>query len=249
LVLEYEGTRYHGWQIQDNGYTVQEALSDAIYKISGERTMPHGAGRTDAGVHALGQVASFLTNSRIPGERIADALNAYLPRNISVLDSRDVSLDFHPRKHARGKHYRYLVLNRSRRDVMFENRSWHYSAELDVEMMNKAGSTFVGTHDFTSFCASGHSVKTFERTIHKATWHRMGDLLVFDVEGSGFLYNMVRIMVGTLVDVGRGKIIDSDVRDILERKNRMLAGATAPADGLYMMKVFYNEEDYDTKLR
>lgn len=250
LTIEYDGSAYHGWQCQKNGASVQETLAGAIAAITGERTMPDGAGRTDAGVHAVGQVACFRTASRIPAERFADALNAVLPRNVAITSSREVPAWFHPRKHATGKHYRFTVLNRPYRSALLEGRAWHVPAALDLEAMRRASADLVGTHDFRSFCASGHSVKTYVRTIWRAEWTEVpGEgLLRFDIEGSGFLYNMVRILVGTLVEIGRGKRPEADIRMLLEAGDRRRAGITAPAGGLCMMAVRYGPESAETGL-
>ncbi len=245
LTLEYDGASYHGWQCQKNGTSVQETLAGAIAAITGERTLPEGAGRTDAGVHALGQVACFRTASRIPAERFADALNAVLPRNVAVTASAEAAAGFHPRKHATGKHYRYTVLNRPYRSALLAGRAWHVPATLDLSAMRRAAADLLGTHDFRSFCASGHSVKTYVRTIRRAEWTEEPDsgLLRFDIEGSGFLYNMVRIVVGTLVEIGRGKRPDTDIRMLLAAGDRRRAGITAPAGGLCMMAVRYEADE------
>ncbi len=239
LLIEYDGAAYHGWQIQKNGSSVQETLAKAITAITGETVIPDGAGRTDAGVHALGQVAAFRTEARIPAERFADALNAVLPRNIAVVSSAEADMSFHPRKHATGKHYRYLVLNRPQRGALLEGRAWHVPAPLRFDAMQASVQGLLGTHDFRAFCASGHSVKTYTRTMTRAEWSRDGDLLRFDIEGSGFLYNMVRILVGTMVEVGRGRRTAENVREVLESQDRRRAGMTAPACGLCMMDVRY----------
>lgn len=244
LVLEYDGSAFHGWQCQKNGISVQETLADAIAAITGERVMPEGAGRTDAGVHALGQVACFRTASRIPAARFADALNAVLPRSMAVTAAAEAPMGFHPRKHAIGKHYRYTVLRRPYRSALLEGRAWHVPAELDLAAMRRAAADLVGTHDFRSFCASGHSVKTYVRTIRRAEWTEVQEegLLRFDIEGSGFLYNMVRILVGTLVEIGRGKRPEGDIRMLLAAGDRRRAGITAPAGGLCMMEVLYGPD-------
>ena len=243
LILEYEGSAYHGWQMQKNGETVQQRLGIAIAAITGTPCMPQGAGRTDAGVHAAGQVACFQTASTIPAERFAPALNAVLPRTISVCRSEEVSLSFHPRRDAVGKHYRYTVLNRSCRSALLADRAWHVARPLQLSLMQEAADVFVGTHSFEAFCASGHSVKTFVRTIRRSVWTDMGDgLLRYDVEGNGFLYNMVRILVGTMVEVGLGKRTPESVRELLAHGDRCLAGRTAPPGGLCMMAVRYGED-------
>ena len=245
LLIEYDGAAYHGWQIQKNGSSVQETLAKAITAITGEHVVPDGAGRTDAGVHALGQVAAFRTDARIPAERFADALNAVLPRNIAVVRSEEAEWEFHPRKNAICKHYRYQILNRSHRAALLDGRAWHVPGHLDLEAMRKASGLILGTHDFRAFCASGHSVKTYTRTMTRAEWTIDGDLLRFDIEGSGFLYNMVRILVGTLVEVGRGKRTPEGFREVLEAGDRRKAGITAPAGGLCMMEVRYGPHEWE----
>ena len=241
LIVEYDGSAYHGWQVQKNGISVQQQLGLAIGTITGVVCLPVGAGRTDAGVHAAGQVACFQTRSAIPAERFATALNAVLPRSISIRRSEEVPLSFHPRKDALRKHYRYLVLNRSQRSALMAERAWHVSKPLNLVDMQDAATQFVGTHHFGAFCASGHSVKTFERTVLHSAWTDLGDgLLAYDVQGTGFLYNMVRILVGTMVEVGMGKRQSDSIGDLLLCGDRRLAGKTAPACGLCMMSVYYD---------
>ena len=241
LIIEYDGSAFHGWQVQKNGSSVQETLARAIYAITGEQTMPTGAGRTDAGVHACGQVAAFPTDSRIPAERFAGALNAVLPRTVSIACSEDADTCFHPRMDATGKHYRYLILNRPCRCALMENRAWHVAGLLDECAMQAAADHIVGLHDFRAFCASGHSVKTYTRMITRAEWTRSGDRVLFDIAGTGFLYKMVRILVGTMVEVGRGRRTAAGFGEILSGGDRRKAGITAPACGLYMMSVRYGE--------
>ncbi len=241
LTLEYDGSTFHGWQIQKNGSSVQETLSKAITAITGEQAVPAGAGRTDAGVHALGQVAAFQTASRIPAERFADALNSVLPRSVAIVRSEEAEAGFHPRRDAVGKHYRYLVLNRHNRSGLMDGRAWHIPYELDFSRMQSAAVQLIGMHDFRAFCASGHSVKTYARTMTLAQWSRNGDIVQFDIEGTGFLYNMVRILVGTMVEVGRGRHTAEEFGKILAGGDRRQAGITAPPGGLYMMSVRYGE--------
>lgn len=257
LTIAYDGSRWHGWQVQDNAPTVQQAVSDAIFRTTGERVLPHGAGRTDAGVHARGQVALFRTSSRIPAERFRDALNSLLPDSISVLESEEAAADFHPQRSAVAKHYRYQILNRRSRDPFLAGRAWHVPGPIRLDLLQAAANAFLGHHDFHAFCASGHATKTYDRTIHRSEWREEGGLLVFDTVGSGFLYNMVRIMVGTMVDSalcgakreeGRpaprsGRwILPEDIPDVIASGDRAKAGRTAPPDGLYMMRVHYRQE-------
>ena len=241
LVLEYDGGAFHGWQCQKNGESVQQTLGNAIGIITGSVCMPQGAGRTDAGVHALGQVACFQTESRMPAERFMPALNALLPKTVAVRCSEEVSATFHPRRDAIGKWYRYTVLNRPWRSALLAGRVWHVPGTLAMDTMQAAAELFRGTHGFEAFCASGHSVKTFHRSISRSAWTDAGDgLLHYDVEGNGFLYNMVRIMVGTMVEIGLGKREPASISKLLCAGDRRLAGRTAPPDGLCMMAVRYD---------
>lgn len=244
LVLEYDGRAYHGWQVQKNGISVQETLARGIQTLTGVLEMPQGAGRTDAGVHALGQVACFRTEARMPAERFVPALNAVLPETISVVHAREVPLAFHPRRHATGKRYRYTVLNRSCRSALLAGRAWHVPAPLPVDRLNELASLFAGTHSFKAFCASGHNVKSFVRTVRSSRWtDGGGGILLYDVEGNGFLYNMVRILVGTMVEAAQGKLTTGQVKALLEEGDRRKAGRTAPAAGLCMMEVLYGDPD------
>jgi tRNA pseudouridine38-40 synthase len=239
LVIEYDGSSYHGWQYQKNALSVQEVLSKAIKKLTGEDIIPDGAGRTDAGVHAYGQVASFMTNSSIPSECFAPALNSYLPDNISIIESMEEKNGFHARFSAKGKHYRYIIINRDQKSALWANRAWHVRAPLDFEAMNRAAGLFMGHNSFRAFCAAGHSVKTFDRTILSSQWHREGELLIYDTKGDGFLYNMVRIMVGTMIDIGKGRFEPEIIEKAIKNEQRNLIGVTAPPSGLYLVEVFY----------
>lgn len=239
LVLEYDGSKYHGWQFQINACSVQEELAGAINKLTGESVIPEGAGRTDAGVHALGQVACFKTRSPIPAGKFAPALNCLLTPGVSVLRSEEVGPDFHPRFSAKGKHYRYLILNRPQRSPLWEDRAWHVRETLDLEAMEKAARYFEGTHHFRAFCASGHQNRTFDRTITHSTWTFQDGMLQYDTMGNGFLYNMVRIMTGTMVDIGRGRFPPEVILEAFETGDRNTLGMTAPAMGLYLVEVFY----------
>lgn len=239
LTIEYDGSGYHGWQYQKNALSVQEVLSKAIKKLTGEDIIPDGAGRTDAGVHAYGQVASFLTSSSIPAEKFSLALNAHLPGNISIIASREVEEDFHARFSARGKHYRYVIINRLQKSALLASKAWHVRQALDFDAMNKAAGYFLGHKNFKAFCASGHSAKTFDRTIFYSQWHKDGELLVYDTKGDGFLYNMVRIMVGTMVDIGKGCYEPEIIEEAIRNLQRNSLGVTAPPVGLYLVEVFY----------
>lgn len=238
LTIQYDGTKYCGWQKQPNSSGIQGTIEYAIYEITKEKVNIIGSGRTDAGVHALGQVANFKTNSNIPAARIPDALNAKLPKDISIIDCQEVSDDFHSRYSATGKIYRYLIYNKPYRSPLYKDISYHVRYDLDIEEMRVEAQSLLGTHEFKGFMSSGSSVKDTVRTIHNISIEESGDLIVLEVEGNGFLYNMVRILVGTLVDIGRGRI-DKPLEEIIASQDRGEAGHTAPAHGLFLKKVHY----------
>lgn len=238
LTIQYDGTKYCGWQKQPNSSGIQGTIEYAIYEITREKVNIIGSGRTDAGVHALGQVANFKTNSNIPAARIPDALNAKLPKDISIIDCQEVSDDFHSRYSATGKIYRYLIYNKPYRSPLYKDISYHVRYDLDIQKMRVEAQSLLGTHEFKGFMSSGSSVKDTVRTIHNISIEESGDLIVLQVEGNGFLYNMVRILVGTLVDIGRGRI-DKPLEEIIASQDRGEAGHTAPAHGLFLKKVHY----------
>lgn len=239
LTVEYDGSGYHGWQIQNNALSVQEVLYKAIGKLTGEDVIPDGAGRTDCGVHAYGQVASFFTSSNIPAEKFTPALNALLPDDVSIVSSEEVDEGFHARFSAKGKHYRYIIINRPQRSALWAKRAWHIREKLDIKSMNEAARLILGHHDFKAFCASGHNVKTFDRTMFHSEWRKDGDLYIYDIKGDGFLYNMVRIMVGTMAYIGKGRLTPDIISEAIRSGDRNLLGITAPPYGLYLMEVFY----------
>lgn len=241
LIIEYDGSNYHGWQVQHNAVTVQEMLEKAIFRITGEQTRVTGAGRTDTGVHAYGQVAHFDTQSKIPAPKFTQALNAVLPNDVAVLSSEETDDGFHARFSTVGKTYEYKILNRHPRSPMMANRAWHIREPLNYDSMQQAAASFVGTHDFSAFCSSGHSTVTFDRTIFSSEWKRQGDCLIYRVTGNGFLYNMVRIMTGTMVEVGLKKRQPDSIEKLLEEKDRNKAGITAPPHGLYLVAVYYEK--------
>lgn len=238
LTIQYDGTKYCGWQKQPNSSGIQGTIEYAIYEITKEKVNIIGSGRTDAGVHALGQVANFKINSNIPAARIPDALNAKLPKDISIIDCQEVSDDFHSRYSATGKIYRYLIYNKPYRSPLYKDISYHVRYDLDIQKMRVEAQSLLGTHEFKGFMSSGSSVKDTVRTIHNISIEESGDLIVLEVEGNGFLYNMVRIIVGTLVDIGRGRI-DKPLEEIIASQDRGEAGHTAPAHGLFLKKVHY----------
>jgi len=243
LVIEYDGSFYHGWQIQKNVPSVQEEIEKAVFRITGEKVSVTGSGRTDAGVHAYGQAAHFDTESRIPADKFAEVLNTVLPPSIAVVSSKEVPPGFHARFSAIKKTYKYKILNRPVRSPIMDKRAWHVPWPLDIGSMNRAASFFTGFHDFTAFCASGHSVTDFERHIYHSGWTEEGGLLVYTVTGNGFLYNMVRIMTGTMVEVGLNKRPAESIPGLLEKKDRRLAGITAPPQGLYLWEVDYGDSE------
>ena len=239
LVTAYDGTNYHGSQIQNNGETIEGVLKTELSSLLKEEINLIGASRTDAGVHARGNVYVFDTESRIPPEKFTYALNARLPEDIRIQDSCEVPLDFHPRHQDTVKTYEYRVLNRKL--PLPEHRLYaHFTYEdLNVEKMNEACKYFLGEHDFASFCAAGSQVESTVREIYDLHVEKAGDLLTISVTGNGFLYNMVRIIAGTLLKVGSGHILPEQIEKIIAGKDRALAGPTAPAKGLTLVKICY----------
>lgn len=243
LIVEYDGTAYAGWQRQANAMTVQEKLERAIRKLTGEELCVSGASRTDAGVHALGQSAHFDTESRIPADKFSFALNTMLPTDIRVTRSEEVPLEFHARFSTKGKRYRYLFHAAPHAGALTRNTHAHVIYPLDVEKMQAEAQDLVGTHDFAAFAASGSVVKDTVRTIYRAEVTREGSEIRLIVEGSGFLYNMVRIIAGTLIGVGSGKLEPGAFRRAIASGDRLDLGITAPAHGLTLMEVFYDPDD------
>ena len=247
LIVEYDGTNYAGWQRQTNGVTVQEMLEQALFKASGENVTVHGAGRTDAGVHAKAQVAHIDTNCTIPPEKISYAMNMLLPPDIRVKQSAEAEEDFHARFSAKAKSYRYTFYNTTHPSAIHRNTTVHVRGKIDIRAMKIAAAYIRGTHDFACFCASGSDVKDTVRTIYQLAVISDEPFIYIDVTGSGFLYNMVRIIAGTLIDVGKKKQSPESVREIIHGKDRSQAGATAPARGLTLKEVYYTPfgEDID----
>jgi tRNA pseudouridine38-40 synthase len=252
MVLEYVGTAYHGFQIQENAPTIQGTLEGALEQVTGSPVRVVGAGRTDAGVHALGQVVSFSTESCIPGDRFAPALNSLLPRDIRVLRSFEAPTGWNARYGAISKVYRYLTVPRgaARPSLaagagVLEGRANLEYRDLDVGSMREAGQALLGTHDFAAFCASGSSVRTTVRTVKRLDvreerWDALGvNLVVIEVEADGFLYNMVRIIAASLIEVGAGASDLDTPAKLLESQDRTLGPPTAPPSGLYLARVFY----------
>ena len=239
LTLQYDGTNYHGWQTQENAVTIQETIEKAIKKLTGVRPRLTGCGRTDTAVHAENYICNFKSETTIPCEKLPYALNTYLPSDIVCTSAEDVPTDFDARKSAKGKTYTYVITNSKYRNVFCNNRAWHYRYALDINKMKKAAAHFIGTHDFIGFAAAGFTVKTTVRTIHSINITQDNDIIKISVTGNGFLYNMVRIIAGTLVFAGNGKINPDDIPDIINSKQRKRAGITAPACGLYLTEVYY----------
>lgn len=241
ITISYDGSKYHGWQIQHNAITVQEVFQNALYAVIGDKPDIKACSRTDSGVHAEMFCISTKISHPIPAIRLKAALNSHLPDSVVVLDVKEVPLDFHARYNAKGKRYIYRVLNRSERDPFYIGRALHYRYSLDAELLNKASKAYIGTHDFTSFCTLDKREKgDFVRTIFDFSVTRKGDIVEFTVEGNGFLYNMVRIMVGTLLSINEGKLAPDSISDIIKAESRDSAGPTAPPQGLYLNEVFYD---------
>lgn len=248
FVVSYDGTGYYGFQTQPDGNTVQDRLESAIRMLTGENVKLTASGRTDAGVHARGQVCNFLTRSSIPIERWSLALNSRLPRDIVVIGADEVSLDFHARRSAKRKTYRYTIRVGRFPDVFQRAYQFHHPAKLDAAAMREALSCLQGEHDFTSFCSVKAGAESHVRKIYEATLEDIPDtgdpndpagLMRISITGNGFLYNMVRIITGTLIEIGEGKRPSSEMREILLAKDRSRAGPTAVAHGLLLWRVEY----------
>ncbi len=236
LVVSYDGTAYNGWALQKSTHnTIEEMLNRAIKAVTGEELQVIGASRTDAGVHAYGNVAVFDTESTIPGDRFSYALNHVLPEDIRIVSSAEVSPDFHPRHCETEKTYEYRVLNTKTLVPTMRLYTYHFSMPLDEDRMQKAAEYLIGEHDFTSFCNVESQALSHVRIIKDVTVKRDGDLVTISVTGNGFLYNMVRIIAGTLVQIGRGKGEPEDVEKMIAAKDRSAAGPTAPPEGLFLM--------------
>lgn len=239
LTIAYDGTNYCGWQIQINGITVEEIINKALCTLTGEEIAVIGASRTDSGVHALGNVAVFDTNSRIPGDKFSYALNQKLPNDIRIQASREVPADFHPRYGNSIKTYQYQILNRRHPIPTMRLYTDFEFMPLNVEKMQQACAYLVGEHDFKSFCSLGSQVQTTVRTIYDLRLTKEGEVITITISGNGFLYNMVRIIVGTLIKIGLGVYPPEHMIDIMEAKDRMAAGPKAPGQGLTLVKLLY----------
>lgn len=241
MVVAYDGTNYCGWQIQPNGVTIEQKLNEALTDLLQEPIKVTGASRTDAGVHSLGNVCIFDTNTRMPAEKISYALNTRLPEDIVVQDSCQVPESFHPRFSKSRKTYEYRILNQKFRNPTRRLDTHFYYYDLDVEAMQRAAAYLVGEHDFKSFASTGGQAETSVRTIYSLDVEKRDSIITIRVKGNGFLYNMVRIIAGTLIKVGAGEILPEEISVILEAKDRSAAGPTAPAKGLTMIGLEYEE--------
>ena len=239
LTVSYDGTAYVGWQYQDNGPSIQDEIEQALQKALGTFVRVTGASRTDAGVHALGQRAHFDTCSSIPPEKYPFVLNRYLPEDIRVTEARQVPGDFHARFQAVGKMYTYRIHNAPHASAILRNCTAHVPVQLDESAMRRCALPLIGTHDFIAFCAAGGQAKTSVRTIDFFDVQRQDTEVTLRVHGNGFLYNMVRIIAGTLIDVGHGRLPEDCIARALESKNRLDLGVTAPACGLELTRVEY----------
>ena len=239
LTIAYDGTNYCGWQIQPNGITIEEVINKALKKLTGEDIQVIGASRTDSGVHAMGNVAVFDTETTIPAEKLAMALNQRLPEDIIIVKSEEVAPDFHPRYCDCSKTYEYHIINTRIPIPTKRLTNYFVSYDLNIDNMRKAASYLVGEHDFVSFCNVRTDVENTVRTITALDILTTGDEITIRITGNGFLYNMVRIIVGTLIRVGRGFYEPEKVQEILEAKDRKAAGVTAPAHGLMLMEIKY----------
>ena len=239
LTLSYDGTAYAGWQRQKNAVAVQQRVEEALFKLTGKTLTVTGASRTDAGVHALAQRAHFDTGSCIPPDKYPFALNTCLPRDIRVLEGVEVSRNFHARFHAAGKRYTYRIHNAPHASALYRCLTAHVPTPLDVRAMERSLSAVLGPHDFAAFQAAGGTAKTTLRTLTRAALFQEGDAIILTVEGNAFLYNMVRIIAGTLIEIGQGRLPETAFARALETGNRLDLGSTAPACGLELTRVFY----------
>lgn len=239
LTIEYDGKDFNGWQKQPNKLNIQGEIERTIEEITGEKVDLIASGRTDAGVHALAQMANFKTNSKLPVEKYPIALNTKLKKSIRIQKAEEVEENFHSRYHCKQKTYRYIINNSSQGSSIYRNLEYFIPNKLDVEKMQEAVKYFEGEHDFKAFKASGTSSKSSVRTIYKAKVEKQGERIIIELTGNGFLYNMVRIIAGTLVEVGLGKIKPEEISEIIEKKERANAGKTLPPQGLYLVKVEY----------
>ena len=239
LNIEYDGTAYHGWQIQPNGITVQQEVEDALFKLLGKKTSAVSCSRTDAGVHARDFYFHIDCLDNIPDTAFLRGLNSLLPEDIAVKGVKEVTSDFHARYNAKGKTYTYHILNSNKKDAFLSRYSWRIERPLDIDKMNEFCKEIIGTHDFLAFSSSGRTVEDTVRTVSECYVERKGDEVILSVTANGFLYNMVRIIAGTAVEVSDGKIDPVDIKNIISTGQREALGLTAPPNGLFLEKVYY----------
>ena len=239
LTIEYDGTSYGGWQKQKNNITIQQCIEEAIKLLTGEQVELIGSSRTDAGVHAKGMVANFITNSQIPADKFREAINTKLPDDIGIIKSEEVDKNFHSRYDSKGKTYCYTLVNRYEKICIGRNYVYQVRDELNYDLMKEAAKYFLGKHDFKAFKTNGSSVKTSVRTISGLELELKDDVIKIFVSADGFLYKMVRIIVGTLIEVGKGKIKPESIERIIKNGDRSKAGPCVPPNGLVLEKVFY----------
>lgn len=241
MTIQYDGSSYHGYQVQNNAITICQVFQDAVEDVLGKRWDVKGCSRTDTGVHALDYKISMLIDHPIPCERLIIALNRVLPDDIAVIDAREVPLDFHARYNSLGKRYIYKIHNSSIKNPFKPKQLYKYPWKIDEQLLNREAKAFVGTHDFRAFCTGAENIPDTTRTVTRFDVTRNGDLVEMVVEGNGFLHNMVRIMVGTLLGVASGQIEEGAIEGIIKSKDRQRAGKTAPPHGLYLARVYYPE--------
>lgn len=249
LIIQYDGTDYVGWQLQENGTSVQQRLNEALLFVTGEQIRVHGSGRTDSGVHARAQVAHFDTTARMPAEKFAVAMNMRLPRDIRVLFSEETTELFHARFSAKNKTYRYMLQAGPHADVFTRDTALHLHTPVNFESMQRAALYALGEHDFSAFMSAGSTLEKTIRTVFRSEWTQSGRYLFYDVSANGFLYNMVRILVGTMLEVGLGKLPENAIEHALLSGKRSDAGGTVPPRGLTLMRVQYEDFDTDEVLR
>ena len=242
VTVAYDGTGYSGWQVQPNGLAVQQVVEEALAQVLGERVQARSSGRTDAGVHARAMAVAFTTSRELPLRAFVEGVNRFLPEDVAIQDARVVPDGFKPITMAHAKWYRYTIINSSVRSPLDRLYSWQVREPLDLDAMNDAAARFIGSHDFAAFRASNCVARTTVRRIDSVRLTLQGGCLTIDVIGGGFLKNMVRVMVGTLVEIGKGRFAPSDIDRLLQRGDRKEAGSTAPACGLCLMQVMYPEE-------
>lgn len=241
ITIQYDGSAYHGYQVQENAVTVQQTFQDAVERVFKERLDVTGCSRTDTGVHANMYVLTLETDMKISDEGVIMALNTYLPKDVAVIDCKECDSDFHPRYSCKSKEYVYKLYNGKRPNPFLVDYALHYRREIDADYLNKEAQAFLGTHDFSGFCSSKSDVADTVRTVYSFSVKREGDMVLFSVEADGFLYNMVRIMIGTLLFISEGKIKAGELSEIIDSKDRKRAGKTASPCGLYLNKINYQE--------